>query len=104
MKIKEFTVAVGYTFQPQPYHSTKGEVSLVVEVAEDEDVDVALEEARIHALTNLVRNLAGVELVHIKLYDDGFDPSDVLKEMEAEPDLLAGAVDTFGGDDLDDLD
>ena len=98
-RVKEVTIALGYTYQPAAYHSAKGEVSLVVEIGEDEDPEVVIEEARQDAAINLVRSLAGVETIHRKI-DSGLDPSDLLDDdvldQEEEVDgMLTEELDDF---------
>lgn len=90
MKVKETTLAIGYTYQPTAYHSIKGEASMVVEVGKDDDIDVVQDEMRKQLVVMLVANLAGVEEIHEQVRS-GLDPSDLLKEMQKEPDFLLSA-------------
>lgn len=98
-RVKEITVSLGYTYQPAAYHSAKGEVTMVVEVGEDEDADVVAEETRREAALNLIRNLAGVETIHQKI-DGGLDPSDLLEEEDV---LDQDEIDGMLTEDLDDF-
>ena len=93
MKVKEFTLAVGYTYQPAAYHSAKGEASLTVIVEEGDDLDALREEARQDLLRNLVFNLAGVEGVHEKIHGKGYDVEDLVEEIMKDPDIMEEAKD-----------
>lgn len=98
-RVKEVTISLGYTYQPAAYHSAKGEVSMVVEIGEDEDADVVIEETRQEAAINLVRSLAGVETIHKKI-DSGLDPSDMLDDEDV---LDQEEIDSMLTEDLDDF-
>jgi hypothetical protein len=97
-KTKEFTLTVGYTYQPAAYHSAKGEASITIELEEGDDVDVELERARESVVVNLIRNLAGVETVHKRIYGGGDDPIDLLDDVDMDEDdlsMLAEEIDSF---------
>lgn len=86
MKVREITIGVGYTYQPQAYHSAKAEAHFVVELEDDEDVGEAEQAAREQAIEALIRTLAGVDEVHTKISKKGLDPKDLLPSTVHEED------------------
>lgn len=89
MKIKEITVGGSYTFQPQAYHSARGEASFTIELEEGDDLEQIEEEVRSRVVQTIVRSLAGVDEVHQKLAVQGLSPSDLV-EQDPEDDILTG--------------
>lgn len=91
MKIKEITLGVAYTYQPAPYHSIRGEASLVVELDEDESITDVEDEVREKITDLMLKNLAGVGEIHTQVHDNSETPMDIL-----------GGEETCGWDDWDD--
>jgi hypothetical protein len=89
VKIKEITVGGSYTFQPQAYHSARGEASFTIELEEGDDLEQIEEEVRSRVVQTIVRSLAGVDEVHQKLAVQGLSPSDLV-EQDPEDDILTG--------------
>lgn len=92
MKIKEITVGGSYTFQPQAYHSARGEASFTVEVEDGDDLEQVEDEIRSRVVQTIVRSLAEVDEVHQKLAVQGLSPSDLV-EQDPEDDILTGDED-----------
>lgn len=92
MKVKEMTLGVSYTYQPAPYHSIKGEASLVVELDEDESISDVEDEVREKITDLMLKNLAGVGEIHTQVHDNSDTPMNILTSGE----------DTCDWDDWDD--
>ena len=84
MKVKEITVGMSYTYQAAPYHSVKGEASVTVELDETDDLGVIESAVRESVLGVLLGNLAGVSIVHDKIYTKGMDPLTLLADTTEE--------------------
>jgi hypothetical protein len=84
MKVKEITVGMSYTYQAAPYHSVKGEASMTVELDENDDMAVVEPMVREGVLTVMLSNLAGVSIVHDKIYTKGMDPLTLLADTTEE--------------------
>lgn len=78
MKIKEVGMSVSYTFQPEPFHSIRGEASVLVSIDDDDDVELVKEGLRDGLRTDLLKSLAGVEKVHVAIHQ-GSDPMDLIE-------------------------
>lgn len=98
MKIKELTVGASYTFQPQAYHSARGEASFTIEVEDGDDLELIQEELRGQVVQSIVRTLAGVDVVHQKLAVSGMDPQDLV-EQDPEDEILTEGNDDWLPDD-----
>ena len=98
MKIKEITVGGSYTFQPQAYHSARGEASFTVELEEGDDLEQIEEEVRGRVIQTIVRSLAGVDVIHQKLAVQGHDPQDLV-EADPEDEILTEGAESWMPDD-----
>jgi len=77
MKVKELGMSIGYTYQPEPYHSIKGEMSVLVTVEEGDDIEVIKQEMESTLHQDLLKNLAGVTVIHGKL-SEGYTPEQLI--------------------------
>ena len=98
MKIKEITLGGSYTFQPQAYHSARGEASFTVELEDGDDLEQIEEEVRSRVIQTIVRSLAGVDEIHQKLAVQGLNPSDLV-EQDPEDEILTGGNESWLPDD-----
>ncbi len=89
MKVKEITVGGSYTFQPQAYHSARGEASFTVELEDGDNLEQIEEEMRSRVIQTIVRSLAGVDVIHQKIAVQGLNPSDLV-EQDPEDDISTG--------------
>jgi len=101
MKIKDIHIGMSYTYSPAAYHSVKGEVSMTVEVENDDPVatELLLREAVKEAL---IADLAGIADVHEQIYKKGLDPEDMLSGItatEEEDEEETDFEDFFGDED-----
>jgi hypothetical protein len=83
-RVKEVHLGVSYTYSPAPYHSIKGEASVVMEVSDGDDPGIVADQAREEALKQLVINLAGVEGIHEDIYKNGIDPGEMINGTTTE--------------------
>ena len=84
MKVKELGYSVAYTYQPAPYHAIKGEASVLVSLEEDDKEEDVKEYLKNILMEDLVRNLAGLDQIHHKIYAEGYTPNQLAGEEEHE--------------------
>jgi oxalate decarboxylase/phosphoglucose isomerase-like protein (cupin superfamily) len=80
MKYKEITLGLGYTYQPEAYHSIKGEAHITVSIEEGDDIDVVETLIQKETQLLLIANLAGVQMTHNDI-NKGRTPLQLLAAM-----------------------
>jgi hypothetical protein len=79
-RIVEITLGGSYTFQAAQYHPIKGEALITMTVDEGEDIeDVKIQLAQ-HVTEGVIASLAGISVVHDKLYTKGGRIEDLVAE------------------------
>lgn len=85
MKIKELGMSVSYTFQPEAFHSIRGEASMLVSLEDGDDIEAVKEGMREDLRVDLLKSLAGVEKVHVAIHQ-GNDPMDLIEADNEDED------------------
>ena len=79
-RITEITLGGSYTFQAAQYHPIKGEALITMAVDEGEDLeDVKIQLAQ-QVTESVIAALAGISVVHDKLYTKGGSIEDLVAE------------------------
>jgi len=83
-KIKEITVGGSYTFQAAQYHPIKGEAHITMTVEEGDELEDVQIQATQHVTETVIAMLAGINVVHEKLYTKGLKVEDLASELDLE--------------------
>jgi hypothetical protein len=93
-KVKEITVGGSYTHQAAQYHPIKGEAQVTMTVEEGDELEDVQIQAIQHVTETVIAALAGIDVVHDKMYNKSLSAGDLAKEVfpDLEMDEPSGAI------------
>jgi hypothetical protein len=91
-KVKEITVGGSYTHQAAQYHPIKGEAHVTMTIEEGDELEDVQIQAIQHVTETVIATLAGINVVHDKMYTKGLEAGDLAREIFPEEDIPSGDI------------